>query len=141
MDIVHRQNQNGLDCQGHGTHVAGLAGGKTHGVAKKATIYSVRVLGCNGYGSTAMVLMGLNYVIDKAKQRQSSKKTKAIINMSLSTRNGYISRSMGDAITKAVDSGILVVAAAGNFRSDACRYVNNNIPQKQISHALLDERC
>ena len=122
VDIVQNQNQNGLDCQGHGTHVAGLAGGKTYGVAKEATLYSIRVLDCHGYGTTATILMGLNHVIDQVRQKQaSSKKTRAIINMSLTTRSSYISRSMRTAITKAVDNGILVVAAAGNYRSDACR--------------------
>ena len=52
IDTLYNQNQKGRDCQGHGTHVAGLAGGRTCGVAKKATLYSVRVLECHGYGST-----------------------------------------------------------------------------------------
>ena len=122
VDFLNNQHQNGLDCQGHGTHVAGLAGGKTYGVAKKATLYSVRVLDCFGYGSIANILVGLNHVIRQVKQKQSSsKKTKAIINMSLTTRNSYLSRSMGEAITKAIDSGILVVVAAGNFQTDACQ--------------------
>src|SRR5215211_6971324 len=38
------------DCNGHGTHVAGIVGGVRFGVAKLATLYSVRVLGCDGYG-------------------------------------------------------------------------------------------
>lgn len=119
---MHNQNQNGLDCQGHGTHVAGLAGGKTYGVAKEATLYSVRVLDCLGSGSTATVLMGLNHVIDRVRQKQgSSKKTRAVINMSLTTKSTYFSRAMKSAVTKAVDNGILVVVAAGNYRSDACQ--------------------
>lgn len=123
IDTLYNQNQRGLDCQGHGTHVAGLAGGKTSGVAKKATLYSVRVLDCRGYGSTAGILVGLNHVIDqvKEKQRSSSKKIRAIINMSLATSNSYLSRTMSTAITSAVDAGILVVVAAGNYQTDACR--------------------
>ncbi|MEY4633612.1 MAG: hypothetical protein RLZ18_984, partial [Actinomycetota bacterium] len=38
------------DCDGHGTHVAGLAAGSTVGVATQATIVSVRVLDCAGDG-------------------------------------------------------------------------------------------
>ena len=102
--------------------MAGLAGGRTYGVAKKATLYSVRVLDCSGYGSTAGILIGLDHVIGQVKEKQrSSKKTRAIINMSLATRNGFLSRSMSDAITSAVDTGILVVVAAGNYHTDACR--------------------
>src|SRR5439155_9771433 len=36
------------DCNGHGTHVAGTVGGVVYGVAKAATIHSVRVLDCSG---------------------------------------------------------------------------------------------
>ena len=91
-------------------------------MAKEATLYSVRVLDCQGFGSTATILMGLNHVIDQVKQKQaSSKKTRAIINMSLTTRSTYISKAMRTAITEAVNNGILVVAAAGNYRTDACQ--------------------
>ena len=33
-------------CTGHGTAVAGIVGGKTFGVAKEATLHSVKVIGC-----------------------------------------------------------------------------------------------
>ena len=45
----------GGDCHGHGTHVAGTAGGNTYGVAKAVRLYSVRVLNCSGSGNTATV--------------------------------------------------------------------------------------
>jgi subtilisin family serine protease len=38
------------DCNGHGTHVAGIAGGARFGVAKSVTLHAVRVLGCDGNG-------------------------------------------------------------------------------------------
>src|SRR5213592_4150847 len=41
------------DCNGHGTHVAGVIGGATYGVAKSATLVPVRALDCNGSGSTS----------------------------------------------------------------------------------------
>src|SRR5262245_14051203 len=37
---------NGQDCNGHGTHVAGIVGGRTYGVAKSVHLYAVRVFGC-----------------------------------------------------------------------------------------------
>ncbi|HEU4688735.1 MAG TPA: S8 family serine peptidase, partial [Vicinamibacterales bacterium] len=50
------------DCNGHGTHVAGTVGGTTWGVAKGVTLHAVRVLGCNGSGSTSGVIAGINWV-------------------------------------------------------------------------------
>jgi len=44
---------NGADCNGHGTHVSGTIGGSTYGVAKSALLRGVRVLDCNGSGSTS----------------------------------------------------------------------------------------
>jgi aqualysin 1 len=40
--------QNGNDCNGHGTHVAGTVGGRLYGVAKEVRLVSVRVVDCNG---------------------------------------------------------------------------------------------
>lgn len=45
--------QNGNDCNGHGTHVAGTVGGTVYGVAKSVRLYAVRVLNCSGSGSNS----------------------------------------------------------------------------------------
>ena len=50
------------DCSGHGTHVAGTIGGSTVGVAKSATLISVRVFGCNNSGFTDDLIAGIDYV-------------------------------------------------------------------------------
>ena len=49
---------NGSDGNGHGTHVAGTAGGSAYGVAKKAALVSVKVLDANGSGTMADVVAG-----------------------------------------------------------------------------------
>lgn len=41
----------GLDCEGHGTHVAAVVGGLQFGVAKAATLHAVRILDCKGNGA------------------------------------------------------------------------------------------
>src|SRR5262245_14393081 len=50
------------DCNGHGTHVAGTIGSSTYGVAKEVALHAVRVLDCNGSGSTSGVIDGVEWV-------------------------------------------------------------------------------
>src|SRR6266850_776340 len=54
--------QNTNDCNGHGTHVSGTVGGSTFGVAKGVRLFAVRVLNCNGSGSTSGVIAGVDWV-------------------------------------------------------------------------------
>ena len=46
----------GIDCNGHGSHVAGTIGGQTFGVAKNVNLLSVRVLNCQGTGTWSDVI-------------------------------------------------------------------------------------
>jgi subtilisin family serine protease len=39
------------DCEGHGTHVAGVVGGLAYGVAKDTALRAVRILDCEGNGA------------------------------------------------------------------------------------------
>ncbi len=50
------------DCHGHGTHVAGTVGGRSHGVAKGVKLVAVRVLNCNGQGSGSRLIAGIEWV-------------------------------------------------------------------------------
>ncbi len=50
------------DCHGHGTHVGGTVGSTTYGVAKLVTLVAVRVLNCQGSGTNAQVIQGVDWV-------------------------------------------------------------------------------
>jgi serine protease len=98
------------DCNGHGTHVAGTAGGTTYGVAKGAKLYAVRVLGCDGSGSTSGVIAGVDWVT-------SNHASPAVANMSL---GGGTSTALDDAVRNSVASGVTYAIAAGNSNANAC---------------------
>ena len=103
------------DCNGHGTHVAALAGGSTYGVARDATLYNVRVFDCWGKGEMSVIVEGLNY----AAEQIANSTRRGIINMSL---RASINQVLNDEVEAAVTSGVPVIVAAGNDDHDACSY-------------------
>lgn len=98
------------DCNGHGTHVAGTVGGAEYGVAKEVTLVAVRVLNCLGFGSTAGVIEGIDWVTQNAQRP-------AVANMSL---GGSASAAMDAAVRASIGSGVSYAIAAGNSDADAC---------------------
>jgi subtilisin family serine protease len=105
------------DCNGHGTHVAGLIGGTRYGVAKQVRLVAVRVLDCQGRGSSTQVQRGLEWVLAHHVSGQP-----AVLNMSL---GGAPSAMLDGEVNKLVAAGIVVVTAAGNGdangqAADAC---------------------
>lgn len=104
--------QNGNDCNGHGTHVAGTVGGTVYGVAKSVRLYAVRVLNCSGSGSNSGVIAGVDWVRRNARRP-------AVANMSL---GGGVSSALDTAVNNAINVGITFVLAAGNSNRDACQF-------------------
>ncbi|MFF8606832.1 S8 family peptidase [Streptomyces sp. NPDC015346] len=102
--------RDGVDCQGHGTHVAGTIGGTTYGVARKASLVGVRVLGCDGNGDWAGVIAGLDWIAKNAVKP-------AVMNSSL---GGETSPAVDAAVDALYETGVLPVVAAGNSAVDAC---------------------
>ena len=92
----------------HGTHVAGiiaaeLDGNGVIGVAPRASLYAIKALGSRGYGSLSDVIAGIEWAITNNMD---------IVNMSIGIDT--YSQALSDACARAYESGILLVAAAGN---------------------------
>ena len=87
-----------IDGAGHGTHVAGTIGSLTWGVAKKTTLFAVRVLDSFGTGTNAGVLAGMQFVIADAKEGMDAGDCPkgALANMSLGGRKSQV---MNDAVS------------------------------------------
>ena len=119
---------NPLDCNGHGSHVAGTAAGFGvnadgttfsgkydasaytprafkigPGVAPMAKLYAVRVFGCSG--STNVVSEAIDWAVANDMD---------VISMSLGSNWGTVDNSDSEAIRNATAAGILVIAASGN---------------------------
>jgi subtilisin family serine protease len=104
--------QNGQDCSGHGTHVSGTIGSKTYGVAKKAKLVSVRMLGtsCTGNGPDSAGVKAIEWITANARKP-------AVVNASWTFDTADIGN---DAIAGMVSSGVQMAVASGNSSTDAC---------------------
>ncbi len=126
--LIPVPDSNPMDCNGHGSHVAGTAAGygvladgttyhgpydqlthSTHafgigpGVAPLADLYAVRVFGCSG--STNVIAEALEWAVDNDMD---------VVNMSLGAAFGTADTSDAVASDNASNAGVVVVAAAGN---------------------------
>ena len=94
---------------GHGTHLAGIIAARDNGtgvvgVAPEASIYALKVLNGGLMGSTTDILAGIEWAITNKMN---------VINMSFGAQMD--SQAFRDACDAAFKSGIVLVAAAGNF--------------------------
>lgn len=100
------------DCHGHGTHVAGILGATTYGMAKSTTIHPVVVVDCNGGGTASQALAGVDWVT-------ANHISPAVANMSVRYSP---STSLDTAVRNSIQAGVTYVVGAGNESQSACNF-------------------
>jgi subtilisin family serine protease len=107
-DFVN-EDANPMDDNSHGTHVAGTIGAVGNngvgviGVCPAVRIMPVKFLGADGSGSTSNAVLAIDFAVEHGAR---------ILNCSWG--GGGVSDLLLEAIQRAKDAGVLVVAAAGN---------------------------
>ncbi|KAL7626040.1 hypothetical protein AAE478_002810 [Parahypoxylon ruwenzoriense] len=112
--LANYADDDDTDGNGHGTHVAGTIGSRTYGVAKKTTLFAVKVLDASGSGTNSGVIAGMDFVAQDASGQNCPKGV--VVNMSL---GGSSSSAVNQAAAGIVDAGLFLAVAAGNEATDA----------------------
>ncbi|MEE9147973.1 MAG: S8 family serine peptidase, partial [Candidatus Tectomicrobia bacterium] len=108
-----------IDCNGHGTHVAGIIAGNTVGIAPDVQLYAVRVLDCQGAGFVSYLLNGLEWIyLHNTNSPLNNLPKIDVVNMSLGFyRTDTALYPMLHQYIKALhDIGTVLVASAGNYK-------------------------
>uniref|UniRef100_A0A8D0FKN6 Proprotein convertase subtilisin/kexin type 9 n=1 Tax=Strix occidentalis caurina TaxID=311401 RepID=A0A8D0FKN6_STROC len=116
----HRQASK---CDSHGTHMAGVLSGRDAGVATGANVRSLRVLNCQGKGTVSGTLIGLEFI--KATL-EAQPYTPLVVLLPFA---GAYSRVLNAGCQRMAQMGVAMVAAAGNYKDDACLYSPASEPE------------
>jgi subtilisin family serine protease len=130
------------DCNGHGTHVAGIAAARNNaigviGMAPGALVVPVRVFPCSGPSATSTIVSGINHVAtyDLAGD---------VMNLSLGGYYGTSGCSTGSSyltsVTTVANGGTHVAIASGNNNSVAAYYQPGCISGTRI-YTVTNMRC
>ncbi len=106
-DFVNN-DEDPMDDNGHGTHVAGIIGGHSttiNGLAFNAKFFAYKALDQNGNGTASTVIAAIERAIADSVQ---------VINLSLGTPSTGSDDPLSIAVNRAAEAGIVVVVAAGN---------------------------
>lgn len=94
------------DDNGHGTFTASMSCGDTVGFARKSNIFSLKVLDDKNNGTNANLVSGINFLLSHYSERSNP----AVVNVSIVSS----SASASAAVSAMINSGLVVVACAGN---------------------------
>jgi len=116
-DFVNNDNDP-LDDNGHGTHVAGIIASRKNGlgmvgVAPEASLYGVKVLNHRGRGLFSDIVAGVEWAIDGPDGHKGTLDDSEVISMSFGSPTG--STALHNILQVAYGLGIVLVAAAGNY--------------------------
>jgi minor extracellular serine protease Vpr len=100
-------NDDPMDCNGHGTHVAGIVGadGEVTGVAPGVTFGAYKVFGCEGSTFADIMLAAMEMALADGMH---------VLNMSIGAAFQWPQYPTGQASDRLVNRGMVVVASAGN---------------------------
>ena len=139
VDFVNPANTGGNDPFGHGTHVAGIIAGSGassqgayHGIAPNVNLVDLRVLDQNGAGDMSNVIAAIEWAVANSQSagRNGQNLNIRVINLSL----GYLpddteaNDPLAQAALAAVQNGMVIVTAAGNYGKDG----NGNVVYESI---------
>ncbi len=109
----------GEDCNGHGTHIAGIIGSATYGVAKDVSLKAIRVFDCDNASTVPTIIAGLDTTVALASGP-------SVINLSMA---GVGSPSLQDAVENTVAEGLAVVVSAGDVDTGVCGFAPANVEE------------
>ncbi|KAG8759873.1 subtilisin-like serine protease [Ceratobasidium sp. 428] len=124
-------NYSDIDDNGHGTHTAATAVGKTYGQAPEANVIAIKVLNRKGRGQTSDIIGGINWAYNAFKQGSRP----AIATMSLS---GIADDATDEAVNNAIAGGLHFTVSASNSDMDMSNLSPAHVPAANTVGAVDD---